>query len=140
MSYPTAGLAKVKLSWKPGKDYPDKVMVPHGISVIVHAPAVFEFTASADPERHRLAAKILGAKDAEKASEKDVGKILSDTLLPLLRQLSVPDGLSGLGYTEKDIPSLVEGTLPQQRVVKLSPIPVGKEELTKLFTRSMKLY
>jgi len=115
-------------------------MVPHGISVIIHAPAVFQFTAESDVERHRLCAKILGAKNTENASEKDIGKILSDALLPIMKALDVPDGLSGLGYKSNDIPSLVEGTLPQQRVVKLSPIPVGREELTKLFTKSMKLY
>lgn len=139
MSYPTAGLAKTKLGYKP-KDYPNKVMVPHGISVIIHAPGVFQFTAESDIERHRLCAKILGAKNVENAADKDIGKILADTLLPILKALDVPDGLSGLGYTDSDIPLLVEGTLPQQRVVKLSPIPTGKEELTKLFTKSMKLY
>jgi len=139
MSYPTSGLAKIKLSWKP-EDYPDKVMVPHGISVIVNAPAVFEFTAISDPDRHRLCAKVLGAKNTDGYSDKDIGKVLSDTLLPIMSALGVPDGLSGLGYTQNDIPSLVEGTLPQHRVIKLSPITVGREELTKLFERSMKLY
>ena len=37
----------------------------------------------------------------------------------------------------EDIPALVKGTLPQQRVTKLSPIPAGKQELSKLLQDAM---
>ena len=50
-----------------------------------------------------------------------------------MQRLKVPNGLSGVGYGKADIPSLVEGTLPQERVTKLSPRPAGKAELTRLF-------
>ena len=39
-----------------------------------------------------------------------------------------------------DIPALVAGTLPQHRVTKLSPLPAGGEELTRMFTESMTLW
>src|SRR6202012_2620651 len=60
MSYPVAGL--VRSYRAPGYDAVDHAMIPHGVSVIVHAPAVFRFTASANPERHLKAAEVLGAK------------------------------------------------------------------------------
>ena len=49
----------------------------------------------------------------------------------------MPNGLSAVGYTTDDIPALVEGTLPQHRVTKLSPRPAGQEELTRLFEDAM---
>jgi hydroxyacid-oxoacid transhydrogenase len=52
----------------------------------------------------------------------------------------MPNGLSELGYTEADIPSLVAGTLPQHRITKLSPRPADEADLTMLFQQSMKIW
>ena len=58
MSYPVSG--QVKDYRAPG--YPgDHPLVPHGFSVILNAPAVFRFTAAANPARHLQAAEALGA-------------------------------------------------------------------------------
>ena len=129
MSYPVSG--HVKSFRSPG--YPDDhALVPHGISVILNAPAVFRFTAGASPARHLQAAEVLGANVAGR-KEADAGKILADRLTWFMERLGVPNGLSAVGYTSADIPALVEGTLPQHRVTKLSPRPAGPEELAALF-------
>jgi hydroxyacid-oxoacid transhydrogenase len=52
-------------------------------------------------------------------------------------RLKVPNGLKALGYSTTDIPALVEGTMPQHRVTRLSPRPAGPEELARLFEESM---
>jgi hydroxyacid-oxoacid transhydrogenase len=133
MSYPVAGLVRTYCA----PDYSrDHAMVPHGISVIVNAPAVFRFTAQASPERHLKAAEVLGAA-VSRAKPEDAGKILADTITALMRDLRIPNGLRALGYTNGDIPALVEGTLPQHRVTKLSPRPAGPEELARLFEDAM---
>jgi hydroxyacid-oxoacid transhydrogenase len=133
MSYPVSGHVKSYRAPGYAADHP---LVPHGMSVILNAPAVFRFTASAAPQRHLEAAAALGA-DVSRARGEDAGKILADRITELMQRLQVPNGLSAIGYTSADIPALVEGTLPQQRVTKLSPRPAGPEELARLFEGAM---
>ncbi len=49
----------------------------------------------------------------------------------------MPNGLRALGYGSADIPALVEGTLPQHRVTKLSPRPASAEDLAGIFEDAM---
>jgi hydroxyacid-oxoacid transhydrogenase len=136
MSYPVSSMAR---DYRP-PDYPeDHPFVPHGISVALSARAVFRFTGEASPSRHLRAAEALGA-DAGGVAPADAGKALGDRLVELMRKLDLPNGLSAVGYTSDDIPALVEGTLPQHRVTKLSPRPAGADELTRLFEESMTLW
>src|SRR5947207_14226593 len=106
------------------------------MSVILNAPAVFRFTAEACPDRHLIAAEILGA-DISRAKPEDAGKILSDRLIAIMQRLKVPNGLRSVGYTQSDIPALVEGTLPQARVTKLSPRPASPSDLAPLFEEAL---
>nr|XP_031548045.1 hydroxyacid-oxoacid transhydrogenase, mitochondrial isoform X3 [Vicugna pacos] len=136
MSYPISGLVK---KYK-AKDYKvDHPLVPHGLSVVLTSPAVFTFTAQMSPERHLETAEILGA-DTRTARIPDAGPILADTLRKFLFDLDVDDGLAAIGYSKADIPALVKGTLPQERVTKLAPRPQSEEDLSVLFEASMKLY
>src|SRR5947209_6778958 len=79
MSYPVAGL--VRSYRAPGYDAVDHPLIPHGVSVIVNAPAVFRYTAVARPERHLQAAEVLGAKIG--GNPADAGEILAGQLVQL---------------------------------------------------------
>ena len=136
MSYPVSGLVR---DYRPPGYAVSHPLVPHGTSVILNAPAVYRFTSQACPERHLRAAEILGAT-VSNARKQDAGKILADQLIALMRDLQVPNGLRELGYSSTDIPRLVEGTLPQHRVTKLSPRPAGPDELAKLFEDAMVIW
>jgi hydroxyacid-oxoacid transhydrogenase len=129
MSYPVSG--HVRNYRAPGYRV-DHPLVPHGISVILNAPAVFRFTASANPQRHLQAADALGA-DVSRVHAADAGRVLADRIIWFMRELNVPNGLRALGYSSSDIPALVEGTLPQHRVTKLSPRPADPAALAALF-------
>lgn len=139
MSYPVSGLCRDFIP----EGYPTtpttKPFIPHGMSVVLNAPAVFRFTADACPERHLLAAEAMGA-DISNVNIKDAGEVLSNEIIKMMRLLNIPNGLRAVGYTEKDIPQLVEGTLPQKRVTKLAPKLTEAPELTHLFGDSMVLW
>ena len=133
MSYPVSG--NVKTYRAPGYDS-DHALVPHGFSVILNAPAVFRFTGSSQPERHLTAAAALGA-DVSRCRAADAGRVLADRITWFMQRLNAPNGLRDVGYSSSDIPALVEGTLPQHRVTKLSPRPAGPDELSRLFEDAM---
>ena len=136
MSYPVSGMVR---GYRP-PGYPvDHAMVPHGVSVILNAPAVFRYTAEANPERHLHAAEVLGA-DVSRVKHADAGKVLADQITSYMQDLKIPNGLSAVGYSSADIPALVDGTMPQHRVTKLSPRPAGPEELARLFENALKAW
>jgi hydroxyacid-oxoacid transhydrogenase len=136
LSYPVSGLVRDYRAPGYSVGHP---LIPHGISVIISAPAVYRFTSSACPERHLRAAEMLGAK-VNGARPEDAGKVLADQIIELMHGLRVPNGLRELGYQSADTPALVEGTLPQHRVTKLSPRPAGPEDLSRILEESMAIW
>ena len=133
MSYPVSGMARDYIP----EGYPrDHAIIPHGMSVVLNAPAVFRFTGQTDPERHLEAARLMGV-DVSKAKKKDAGELLANAFVKLMKKTGMPNGLSAVGYTSKDVDKLVEGTLPQRRVLNISPRPVTADDLKALFLESM---
>ncbi|MGC4192677.1 MAG: hydroxyacid-oxoacid transhydrogenase [Thermomicrobiales bacterium] len=136
MSYPVSALAR---DYFP-EGYPDDhPMVPHGISVILTAPAVFRWTAEANPDRHLEAARLMGV-DTRGAAPEDGGLILSGFLVDLMKRVEMPNGLNGVGITEDDLPTLVKGTIPQQRITQLSPRPATDDDYAAMFTEAMRYW
>lgn len=136
MSYPVSGMVRDYIPEGLNTPHP---IIPHGMSVVLNAPAVFRFTGQACPDRHLKAVEIMGG-DVSKVSDarEEAGPMLADEIVKIMQDLDVPNGLSAIGFTEADIPALVEGTLPQHRVTKLSPRPANAEDLTALFQDAMK--
>jgi hydroxyacid-oxoacid transhydrogenase len=133
MSYPVSGMVRDFIPEGYPQDHP---IIPHGMSVILNAPAVFRFTALANPARHLAAAKMLGA-DISEASEADAGEALAQEIIKMMHLTGTPNGLSAVGFTPADVERLVEGTLPQHRVTKLSPRPASADDLRAMFNDAM---
>lgn len=136
MSYPVSGMVR---DFQPAGYPADHPIIPHGMSVILNAPAVFRFTAPANPQRHLYAAELMGA-DTREAGPGDAGEVLAAAVIALMKQTGVPNGLGAIGFTPADVDALVEGTLPQHRVTKLSPRPASADDLRQLFLDSMSIW
>lgn len=117
----------------------DHAIIPHGLSVVITAPAVFRFTGPSSPDRHLEAAGILG-RDIRGDKREDAGHILGDVLRGVMDVMKIENGISALGYGTEDIDKLVEGALPQDRVNKLAPRYPLKEDLHQLYTDALTVY
>jgi hydroxyacid-oxoacid transhydrogenase len=114
-------------------------MVPHGIAVVINAPAAFRFTAPANPARHLEAAAALGA-DVGGAAPEDAGRVLADAFIALMRATGLPSGIAALGYGEGDVPALAEGAYAQQRPLIMAPRSVSKQDLEGLYRDAMRYW
>jgi len=136
MSYPVSGNVRDFVV----DGYPaGRPLIPHGMSVILNAPAVFRFTAPANPERHLYGASLMGV-DISRALPEEAGDLLAEAIIDLMRRIGMPNGLREVGYGIEDVETLVQGTLPQHRVTKLSPRPAEATDLVRLFLESMTLW
>ena len=125
MSYPISGQNPTAYT-HPGYAVPHP-LIPHGVSVAVTAPSVFKFTAPSNPQRHLQAAEAFGV-DISNVKAESAGEVLSDAIKEFLIQLGdQPRGLKALGFGRGDVEELVEGTIPQARVLQLAPGFGGEE-------------
>ena len=119
-------------------DYPrQKPMVPHGMSVIVNAPAVFRATASTAPERHLEAARWLGAETSG-ADPRNGGDILSQRIVQLMRKTDMPMGLEAIGYSASDLETLTKSASLQKRLLDNAPVDASDAVLKQLFSNAMR--
>lgn len=102
-------------------------------------PLPFGFTADACPDRHLVVARALGAHTSN-AGPSDAGEILATRLAEMMRRTGLPNGLIELGYSDKDIPALVNSAWPQQRLLAQSPKPVSENDLAELFRAAMRYW
>jgi hydroxyacid-oxoacid transhydrogenase len=130
MSYAVAGLVD---SFSPDGYPKDEPMVPHGMSVIVNAPAVFSRIAASSPERHLEGAGLLGAD----VGDADPGEAVSTRIAEMMKVTAMPNGISGVGYDRSHIPALTEGAIVQRRLLDNAPVPVERELLGELFADAL---
>jgi hydroxyacid-oxoacid transhydrogenase len=130
MSYAVAGLVD---SFFPDGYPQEEPMVPHGMSVIVNAPAVFRRIAATSPERHREAAELLGAD----VRDADPGEAISGRIAEMMEATGMPNGISGVGYGRSQVAALTEGAIVQRRLLDNAPVPVDRELLAELFADSL---
>jgi hydroxyacid-oxoacid transhydrogenase len=126
-AYPIAGL---KHEYRPAGYPQDHGFVPHGLSVIVTSPAAFAFTYEAAPERHEHVASLLGAASTGRDA-------LPEALRSLMHDLGAPDRIRAFGYTEADVPALVDGARKQARLLAVAPREPSDDDLAAILRASL---
>src|SRR5258708_21976049 len=104
IAYPIAGRVK---NFSPPDSPQDEPMIPHGLSVVITAPSTFRWTYPVSPERHLRAAQLLGA-NVNGLTTTEMPEVLPRTLLSLMRDTGIPNGLDALGYGEADVSALID--------------------------------
>ena len=133
MSYAVSGLVREYHAPEyPGSD----AIVPHGMAVVLNAPAAFRFTAQACPERHLEAAKQLGA-EVRGASPDDAGEILARRIMEFMRATGMPNGVGGVGYGRNDLDALADGAFPQKSLINNAPRETSRYRLRELFADAL---
>ena len=127
-AYPIAGL---KHSYQ-AKGYKN-IFIPHGISVIVTAPAVFRFTYDSDPSKHLKAAELLKGTPLDNPGPES----LPYELIKIMKEVGIPSGIKELGYTKEDIPEIITRAMKQQRLLSIAPKNVNENDLQNILTQSM---
>ncbi len=110
--------------------------LPHGLTVILTAPAAIEFIAPAVPEKLAKIASLLG-ENVEGMPVREAALVVKDAIIKLFKDLNMPSGLAEVGFSEKDIDELAEGGMKIQRLLALSPIPVKIEHLKMILKESL---
>lgn len=81
--------------------------------------------------------------DTSNVKRESAGEVLGEAVAKFLVDLGdQPRGLRSLGFVEEDLEALVEGTIPQKRVLMLAPglseeVGEEREQLRELFENAM---
>jgi len=113
--------------------------VPHGISVVVSAPAIFRYLATGAPERHLEAAGYLGASIAG-ATKDDSGEIVGARLVELMRETSMPNGLKGLGFNDNDVRPMTDSVIRQARAIGNAPRETNAIDIENIYRDALTLW
>ncbi len=130
-AYPIAGMVK---DYRPAGYPQDEPMVPHGQSVSLTAPEAFRFSFESAPERHLRAAELM---DPRREKVNNPSEQLPTVLIDLMRDIGIPNGIGGVGYTESDVPDLVPGTMKQQRLLATCPKTPTEDDIADILTKSV---
>ncbi|MRK00573.1 iron-containing alcohol dehydrogenase [Aeromicrobium sp. S22] len=133
-AYPIAGQVR---EFRPEGYDADHAMVPHGMAVSLTAPAAFRHTFQAAPERHIRAAELL---DPTAERPDDPAEFLPQVLASIMRDVGIPSGIGAVGFDEGDVPSLVEGTMKQQRLLATAPLEVTEDAVASILEQSLEIW
>ncbi len=120
--------------------YPvESPFIPHGVSVMVSAPAIFRFLAESAPDRHLAAASFLGAETGGAIPE-EAGEIVANRLIQILRDTHGPNGLTDLGFGAENAKALAVSSIRQTRAIHNAPRIADQTEMENIYTNAVRYW
>jgi len=110
--------------------------IPHGISVIASAPAIFRYTAEGAPERHLEAANSLGA-NAWDAGNDDAGEVVAGRIVELMKKTRIPLGIGELGFAAADVKPLAASSVRQIRAIANAPRETNLQDIENIYASAI---
>jgi len=110
--------------------------IPHGISVAVSAPAIFRYLASAQPDRHLDAAGFMGAQHLDAGGD-EVGEVVANRIVELMRATSVPNGISAVGFGASDVKAMAASSIRQKRAIENAPRIANLTDMESIYTDAL---
>ena len=110
--------------------------IPHGISVIVSAPAIFRFLGDAASQRHLEAAGWLGASHTDAGAD-EAGEVLAARLIELMRKTGMPNGLGGVGFRGRDVGRLADSSIRQKRAILNAPRVANRSDMMNIYNDAL---
>jgi alcohol dehydrogenase class IV len=110
--------------------------IPHGISVIASAPAIFRYTAAGAPERHLEAANSLGANTWDVGHD-EVGEVVAGRIIELMKKTAIPNGIGDLGFGEADVKPLAASTIRQTRAIANAPRETNLQDIENIYAAAI---
>jgi alcohol dehydrogenase class IV len=106
------------------------------MSVIVNAPAAYRFTVTGCPDRHLEGARLLGA-DTQEVVASESGELLARHLQKMMQVTGIPNGISGVGFSQEHVTGLAQAAAAQQRLLLMAPRPVCEQDLCSLYNDAL---
>jgi len=110
--------------------------IPHGISVVVSAPAIFRYLGGAAPQRHIEAAGFLGATQLDAAGE-EAGEVVSGRIIELMKATGMPNGIQELGFSQESIAGLAESSSRQTRAINNAPRVASQQDMESIYREAL---
>jgi alcohol dehydrogenase class IV len=109
---------------------------PHGVTIATLLPEVMRFNATSAFDRYAEVAELLG-ENLDGLSRDQKAERAADAVGELAADVGIPGGVSELGVTEDEIPTLAADTMEVQRLLAGNPRRVEQDDVEGILRRSL---
>jgi alcohol dehydrogenase class IV len=109
---------------------------PHGVTIATLLPEVMRFNATSAFDRYAEVAELLG-ENLDGLSRDQKAERAADAVGKLAADVGIPGGVSELGVTEDEIPTLAADTMEVQRLLAGNPRRVEQDDVEGILRRSL---